>query len=396
MLKRRTALLLVLLLLIGGFAYGVVQLFNLRFAAGDVYPHYSSFRSDPLGSRVYYESLQQTEGRNVRQFLQPMEKLPHGRGATLFLLGLPWIDMAVSETEYQALENFVRQGGRLVVTLYPELARPRFFSTALNTNRATFKRLGSDGEPPPVMLTDRWGFGLEHIPVARDGAHFQPVTARRVQPGPFPTNLTWHSALVFTNLDFPWRVLYARGTDPVMVERQQGNGSIVLATDSYFASNEALRNERAADLLVWLPGPNRQVLFDETHLGVQENPGVATLARRYGLHTGAAALLVLAALFIWKSSVSFLPRSDAAQATAPVLGRESAQGFENLLRRGVPRNALLQTALDEWHKTARLDSRVTSARREKIRAVVTAFNAQEKPNVVEAYREIARILNRKK
>ena len=37
---------------------GVVKLFLLRFQAGDVYPAYSSLRSDPLGSRAFYRSLQ--------------------------------------------------------------------------------------------------------------------------------------------------------------------------------------------------------------------------------------------------------------------------------------------------------------------------------------------------
>jgi hypothetical protein len=283
--------------------------------------------------------------------------------------------------------------------LYPELGKPRFFTSGLGTNRAAFKRPGrqrDEDRPPPVNLREKWGFGYEYIPTTRDGRLFSPVVAKRIQAGPFPTNMTWHSALVFTNLDPVWRVIYARGTDPVMIEREHGNGSILLATDSYLVSNEAMRNERSADLLAWLPGSSHEILFDETHLGVQEKPGIATLAGRYGLHGGVVALLALAALFIWKSSVSFLPRSDESLSAAPVLGRESAAGFENLLRRGIAPKNLLQTTLDEWHKSSRLDGRATPPRREKIRAVVEKFNAQETPNVVDIYREIARILNRKK
>lgn len=399
MLNRRALLILALLVVLVAFGYGLVQLFNLRFAAGDVYPHYSSLRGDPLGCRVFFESLAQVENVKVRRFLQSVEKLPEGRGTTLFVFGLPWSEMSAEPDEYKALENFVRRGGRLVVTLYPELGKPRFFTSGLGTNRAAFKRPGrerDEDQPPPVNLREKWGFGYDYIPTTRDGRLFSPVVATRIQPGPFPTNLTWHSALVFTNLDFAWRVIYARGTDPVMIEREHGSGSIILATDSYFVSNEAMRHERAADLLAWLPGASREVLFDETHLGVQEKPGIATLARRYGLHSGVAALLALAALFIWKSSVSFLPRSNESLSAAPVLGRESAAGFENLLRRGIAPKNLLQTTLDEWHKSSQLDGRATAPRREKIRAVVEKFNAQEKPNVVDTYQEIARILNRKK
>ncbi len=396
MLNRRATLLLALLVLLVAFGYGLVQLFKLRFAHGDVYPPYSSLRADPLGARVYYESLEQLGGAGVRRFIQPVEKLPHGREAALFIFGLAWDEMSASPAEFKAIDNFVREGGRLVVTLYPELGRPRTFTSGFGTNRPTFKKAADDEGAEEISLRTKWGFGYEHVPTPRAHMMFTPADARRIAPGPYPVNLTWHSALVFTNLDLAWRVLYARGTDPVMIERTLGRGTIIVATDSYFVSNEALRKERAADLLAWLPGGQREVLFDETHLGVQQNPGVATLARRYGLQGGAAALLALAVLFIWKSSATFLPRDQSAVEAAPVLGRESAAGFENLLRRGIAPKNLLQTALDEWHKSSRLDARVTPARREKIRAVVEAFNVAEKPNMVEAYREVARILNRKK
>ena len=397
-MNRRPLLILALLIVLGGFGYGLVQLFNLRFASGDVYPAYSSLRADPLGCRVYFDSLAELRSEKVHRFLQLPEKLPDGQGVTLFVFGLPWSEMTAEPGEYKALESFIQRGGRLVVTLYPELARPRLFASGAGTNAPVFKRASrraDDDAPEPINLREKWGFGYEYIPTTRSGFTFAPVGVKRIQPGPFPENMTWHSALVFTNLDFPWRVIYARGHDPVMIERQQGAGSIVLATDSYFVSNEAMREERAADLLAWLAGTDREILFNETHLGVQENPGIATLARRYGLHGGAIALLALAALFIWKSSVSFLPRAKEAFAAEPVLGRESSAGFENLLRRGIAQKNLLQTSLDEWHKSSQLDRRVTPPRREKIRELVEAFNASEKPNVVDAYREIARILNRK-
>jgi hypothetical protein len=46
------------------------------------------------------------------------------------------------------------------------------------------------------------------------------------------------------DLDSNWRVLYERGGYPVLIERVFGSGSIVLCSDSYFLSNEALRRER--------------------------------------------------------------------------------------------------------------------------------------------------------
>ena len=54
---------LVLLLLI--FAAGVAHLFALRFESGDVYPAYSSLRSDPLGTKALYESLENIASLSV-------------------------------------------------------------------------------------------------------------------------------------------------------------------------------------------------------------------------------------------------------------------------------------------------------------------------------------------
>ena len=399
MLSRRALLYLALLVLIGAFACGLVQLFNLRFAAGDVYPPYSSFRGDPLGSRVYFESLQRVGQADVSRFLQSIDKLPDGRGSTLFVFGLPWSEMSAEPDEYKALEGFIRRGGRLVVTLYPELGKPRGFSAGMGTNRATFKNpLRGDDEfrQPPVNLREKWGFGYDFVPTSREGRLFGPVLASRIQPDPLPQTVSWHSALVFTNLDFSWRVIYARGTDPVMIGQRHGDGSIVLATDSYFVSNEAMRKERDPDLLAWLAGNSPTILFEETHLGVQEKPGIANLARRYKLHGGVLALMALALLYIWKNSVSFVPRNDDSTKAAPVAGRESAAGFENLLRRSIPAKELLQASLDEWHKSARLDPRQSASRREKIRSVVAAYNATENPNIVDAYRQISQIMNRQK
>src|SRR5687767_4766931 len=113
-MNRRPLLILALLIVLGGFGYGLVQLFNLRFASGDVYPPYSSLRADPLGCRVYFESLAELRSEKVHRFLQLPEKLPDGKGVTLFVFGLPWSEMTAQPGEYKALESFIQRGGRLV------------------------------------------------------------------------------------------------------------------------------------------------------------------------------------------------------------------------------------------------------------------------------------------
>ena len=77
-MKRHLSILL-LLACAAGFAFGLVQLFRLRFAAGDVYPAYSSLRSDPLGTMAFCESLERMPGLSVRRDFNAGNELPDGK-----------------------------------------------------------------------------------------------------------------------------------------------------------------------------------------------------------------------------------------------------------------------------------------------------------------------------
>jgi hypothetical protein len=164
-----------------------------------------------------------------------------------------------------------------------------------------------------------------------------------------PETLTWKSDLFF-ELDAEWQVIYRRGTRPVLAERKLGLGSIVLAADSYFLSNEALQNERQPALLAWTIGPHARITFDEAHLGVQAQPGVAALAKRYGLGGAFFTLLLLAALYIWRQTALFVPPPEVSSEVA--LTYHPAAGLEALLRRSVPANELITACTREWTPTA--------------------------------------------
>jgi hypothetical protein len=170
-------------------------------------------------------------------------------------------------------------------------------------------------------------------------------------PTVVPPLLSWHSGAYFDLLDTNWRTVYQRKRHPVLIERSFGAGSLVLSTDSYFVSNEALRRERHADLLAWLAGGRGEIIFDETHLGVQEQPGVAALMRRYHLEGVLLALALLAALFIWKNSLPLVPPPTSAAeggGRAMVQGLEAGAGFASLLRRAIPPSDVLFTCFAEW------------------------------------------------
>lgn len=74
-MRKASWLLLAIVLL---FAFGLVQLFRWRFEAGDVYPPYSSLRTDPMGTQALFESFQAIPGSCRPQTLHSMPSSSHG------------------------------------------------------------------------------------------------------------------------------------------------------------------------------------------------------------------------------------------------------------------------------------------------------------------------------
>jgi hypothetical protein len=123
---------------------------------------------------------------------------------------------------------------------------------------------------------------------------------------------------------------------------------------------------------------------------------VAALARRYRLHGLAVALLVLAALFVWKQAARFLPPAAewSLREAAVAEGRDSAAGLANLLRRNIPARLILETCFAEWKKNCAAPKELLA----RIQALVSLENSrpfhQRRP--ASAYREIVRLLKERK
>src|ERR1041385_1590968 len=321
------------------FVAGAVYLLLLRFEAGDVYPPYSSLRADPLGTMALYESLEHVPGISARRDFSATQQLPEGRDLTYLHLAAPMGEWRfVSDELFQEIDKFLARGGRLVIAFYPQSSNFRVRSHSDDEpTRETYREKPKDSPPrddkappddnqPPdekrsmgrnpraapkkkpegpdrpedsplffkfSSLKEHWGVDVSIIDLPHgDRDVFQPVTVTNRGDLPLPPRLDLHSGVVFTNIVSTWRTLYSRGAHPVMIARSFGRGSVVIVTDSYWFSNEALQKDRHADLLAWFVGGGKNVVFDEAHLGVQETSGVAMLMRKYRLH-GVALGLVL-------------------------------------------------------------------------------------------------------
>lgn len=420
---RRYFPILIVLGCAAAFAFGLVRLFELRFEAGDVYPPYSSLRSDPLGTMALYESLEKMPGISTRRDYSASDQMPEGHATT-------YLHLAASSSEwtyewngfpqdtFREIERFLARGGRLVVTFFPQTEKPYTFTpddeSGTNSIRSarqeTRKTPKNEKMSPPksgrkkkprhdsewgIDLAERWGFHTDFKKLGQgEGDGYEPVRVVNRSDLPLPRALDWHSGIVFTNLDPAWRTIYARGTNAVVMERRFGPGTVVLSTDSYFLSNEALQNDRHADFLAWLIGPNRNVVFDEAHLGVMETSGVAVLMRQYHLQGLVAGLILLAGLFIWKNSLSLVPLQGEDMPREYVAGKEAAAGFVNLLRRNIAPRDVLATCFAEWKKSAAQSGRCSSARRQQAEAIFSADQAlaARERDPLRTYRMICNVL----
>lgn len=332
---------LLALLLAGGLVYAAVRLFDLQFAAGEVYPEYSTLRTDPKGARLLYDSLAALPGVTVERNYRALEFLPDG--VTVFLLAIPAEGFGNSSEPYlRVLEQSARRGNRMVaaLTLPPDGKLPKF-----------------------EELAKRW-----NVQLALD-------------------DKTRRHSLYFTNAK-GWTSLYRLGAKQMMIERDFGKGSIVLFASSDDFTNMATVASNQLNLVTLAIGPNSHIVFDEQHLGIAESGSVVALARHFHLLGVALGLALCAALLLWRHGVDF-PPPERAPAAARLAGRTSHAGLVTLLRRHIPPHALASACWQEWLNANR--GAVTPARLQKAESILAG--AAGRP--VEAMRELQAVLHAK-
>lgn len=389
------------------FAAGVVHLFSLRFSAGDVYPIYSSLRSDPLGTKALYESFDGCCGLRVERNYEPFENIKDRRDAVLFFPGeYPPLQDFLPLSFVEDLEYFLRDGGRMVVSyVNAEQPSPDAFGVAPGQDekkgnekpdkkdkKKEKEKEERNAREHLVSFTKRWGLQYRTYPL--EGATQATLTSEYSGNG-LPAALFWHSSLYFDQLDPAWHVLYRREGKAVIMERRFAKGTVILSADSYFLSNEALLRHRYPELLAWLVGGEKAVIFDEYFHGVTANPGVASLARRYRLHGLIAGILLLAGLFLWRNSQSFVPPyPESSEEGESAEGKDSTAGLTNLLRRSISVKDILDVCWQEWKKSSAMAAAGTQNRLERMESTYNAERSasSRQRDPVQAYNRISRIL----
>ncbi|RPJ86138.1 MAG: hypothetical protein EHM18_07750 [Acidobacteria bacterium] len=366
------------------FAATGLWLLFLAFEIGDVYPPYSSHRTELDGTAVLYEALRSFPDLRVARHYGPAVNAPSSTETTIIVAGVSPSDWYLGdEDELRDLISLAERGTRLVLTLQPLTLRP-LLERATDPKERTTKEKEETRKPvQPVgerLLRVAVKFGARPQPSTSNGRTVkQAYMALDEKSEPLPGRLPWRAQCYLEPRDGAWKTVYSWSGQPVLLRRAFGKGEIILIADSFLLTNRAMWEDRHPDFLTWLLGERRAVLFYERHLGVAEDPGVAWLIRRYNLDGVVAALLIIMALVVWRNSVALVPLQAAGEEPESVQTMSRGSSLLALVSRSLPPSEVLQVCVDEWKKTER-PGREVADEIEKL--------SHEKGDIVAIYRQI--------
>src|SRR5262249_22813332 len=144
----------------------VLKLVTLRFDTGDVYPEYSSLRSDPLGTMAFYESVDGLSVLAASRDFSTTNRLPDGPGTTYLHLAASRSAMEnLPDDVFREIERFANAGGRLVMTMYPIEAEQKRPSSPSDDAQ----------KPKRSPYLERWGVDYEVVALERENDVYVPA-----------------------------------------------------------------------------------------------------------------------------------------------------------------------------------------------------------------------------
>ena len=410
---------------------GFLEVLEKRFAEGGVYPHYASYRSDPLGTSALFEALSSIQGNTVSRNIQYLESVGGlDKNTVLLLLGLPresWGDLR-GDDDSPILKS-VKEGGRLVVTINPGLVPEKFQPARTEEEEDWFERRrklreekirsekkdgSEDGEEEEAIDEE------EELELAMDEAlgirisrllkvelesleEFErPDGGWDLSPGGDASQLSlpsWYSQFRFKPETDAWKTIAEAEGGPVVLERSYGKGTIVLASDSFFVSNEALHLEPVPGFLAWMLGGKSRIIFDETIHGSRETGGAMKLMRRYRIHGVFFGLILFIALWAWRTSSPLAPGDDdydrgLVGGGGAVAGEETASGLVRMLRKSIAPSKLLPQCVGLWKESHRRS--IPAAVEKEIEEVLAEHESDRRNHdAVSTYRRLTECLSKR-
>lgn len=401
-------------LALAGLVGGLISLVHMRFSTGDAYSPGSSLRPDPLGTKALYEALTAHESLSAERNFTPISSLREidPQASLLFLNCDPWDIKFIAH--YEPITRFVRDGGRIVLATeavrfqayLPDEDEPETEQPASDENPdkpeepdVEKKRFETDKEYDEELARSKafWaGLEIEEGSYSNgDALKHENVTQR------LPQRIPWRDSHRLIDYDDSiWTPIYLSGEEVVVIERQYGQGSIVVMMDDYLFSNEALFKHRYSNFLTWVIGNKRKVIFEETHLGVAERGGIAVLMRHYKLGSFILASVCFMGLVIWRGVCPLLPAFSHSKRGNIVRAEHSTEaGLSDLVRRSLPLSTMPRQAYELWKKSFirnDMDRRSYASEMREIETILSSSAETRGSMPNEVHSRISAIINRKK
>ena len=296
------------------------------------YPPYSSLNNSDEGLKAYYDALGRLGFLTSRNFL-PLHKLA-GAQADIVYAGptLQSFEYA-SHTDLELFEQLAAKGGRVVILLSSE----GLIGKVSHQTKLPIKA----PKPPVATLKQRWGIQVAYREAPREKNSFSVLLdGRDFVPA------TWH----FSSWSNDWMPSHMRDYSPLFLERHFGSGSILLIANARLFTNRELLIKPDAQLIASVPGAHRRVIFDESHLGLEDTGTVAGLASTHHLQWLVLAFVVLAAIYVWRSSFSFVPPAGRSTDDS-VAGQDAGLALASLLAQSIPQRDVLLAVAEEWNRS---------------------------------------------
>jgi hypothetical protein len=316
-MRRRTTQILAVIVIACAMLAGLAYVLQRHSQQAGSYPTFSTFRTLPEGTSIFYDALRRTPGMTAERNIQSLAAVRYANAAIL-ILGIQPASLTGDGQWFSDMEELAGKGNRMIIGLLPH--RYRFIQPEANQQSDALKR---------------WSVRLAYV---RETDVRDEETDKLIPGWP-----------MYFEQSKGWEVTRKENGRAVVIERAEGKGSLVLMANPYLLSNAAMVEDRQTAFLADLIGPVHQTVFDETHFGIEETGSIAGLARRYRLQGLILGLIITATLFIWKSAAGF-PPPDGVQRMPSVMGEDSSAAFLNLLRRNIRPDDVLATCVEAWRK----------------------------------------------
>ncbi|MCJ8330470.1 MAG: hypothetical protein HRT89_14670 [Lentisphaeria bacterium] len=388
------------LIAIGGlaaFIFAVYQIYIMRF--GGIYENHSSHLANPRGLKGLYRTVERVGDMSISRNFYPLNKINPSQKSCIIIAGVTdklatkYLNTTETDNDVDKLYSLAEDGHRVIIAFsLKKLPREGgVFNAAPNVSSGidSFRSWGIDYQR----------FHLDHD---KEVNSFNPKYVKFTKASGESEELEWldHCSFEIVHPDWQPIVTYTENgiQHNLIIERQVGEGSIVLMSGTYPLTNASLRFNNHGSFLAYLFQDYSTVIIDEFHLGELVNPGMITLLKAYKLYGFVIAVLIVSFLYVWKSIFLIMPAPDDFEVHGNVelsTHDDQINGYYLLLRNALKSDKLLPTCYQEWRKSyLYIKSDEFNEKVERIEFIVDDEEINRDPKlIIDAYRKISDILH---